>query len=88
MKRSTNRILTTHTGSLPRPADLLELIHARENGDPYDEQVFQGRVHTAVADIVRQQVEAGNEASPQQATGYQKEDHIMMRNHGFSNSSL
>ena len=59
MKRSIDHILTTHTGSLPRPADLLELIHARENGDPYDEQVFQDRVRTAVADIVRQQVEAG-----------------------------
>ena len=59
MKRSTDRILTTHTGSLPRPHDLLEMIQARERGDPYDTQVFQDRVHTAVADIVRQQVEAG-----------------------------
>jgi 5-methyltetrahydropteroyltriglutamate--homocysteine methyltransferase len=59
MKRSTDRILTTHTGSLPRPHDLLELIQAREYGDPYDTQVFQDRLHTAVADMVRQQVEAG-----------------------------
>jgi 5-methyltetrahydropteroyltriglutamate--homocysteine methyltransferase len=59
MQRSTHRILTTHTGSLPRPPDLLEMIQARERGDPYDTQVFQDRVHTAVADIVRQQVEAG-----------------------------
>jgi 5-methyltetrahydropteroyltriglutamate--homocysteine methyltransferase len=59
MKRSTDRILTTHTGSLPRPDDLLEMIDARERGVPYDEQAFQDRVHTAVASIVRQQVEAG-----------------------------
>jgi 5-methyltetrahydropteroyltriglutamate--homocysteine methyltransferase len=59
MKRSTDRILTTHTGSLPRPADLLEMIHARERGEPYDAQAFRDRLHTAVADIVRQQVEAG-----------------------------
>ncbi len=59
MKQSTDRILTTHTGSLPRPDDLLELIDARERGEVYDEQVFQDRVHTAVADIVRQQAEAG-----------------------------
>jgi 5-methyltetrahydropteroyltriglutamate--homocysteine methyltransferase len=59
MKRSTDRILTTHTGSLPRPPDLLEMIQARERGDPYNTQAFQDRLHTAVADIVRQQVEAG-----------------------------
>jgi len=52
MKRSTDRILTTHTGSLPRPADLLEMIDARERGKTYDAQALQARVHTAVADIV------------------------------------
>ena len=59
MRRSTDRILTTHTGSLPRPDDLLEMIDARERGAPYDEQALQNRVHTAVAGIVRQQAEAG-----------------------------
>jgi len=59
MKRRTDRILTTHTGSLPRPDDLLEMIDARERGAPYDEQVLQDRVRTAVAGIVRQQAEAG-----------------------------
>ena len=34
MKRSTNRILTTHTGSLPRPADLLEMMDAKERRGP------------------------------------------------------
>lgn len=59
MKRSADRILTTHTGSLPRPPDLLEMIDAKENGEPYDPQAFAERVRTAVADIVRQQVDAG-----------------------------
>jgi 5-methyltetrahydropteroyltriglutamate--homocysteine methyltransferase len=59
MKRSTDRILTTHTGSLPRPGDLLEMIDARERGTSYDAQALQERVRTAVADIVRQQAESG-----------------------------
>ncbi|MCH9027938.1 MAG: cobalamin-independent methionine synthase II family protein [Proteobacteria bacterium] len=59
MKRSTDRILTTHTGSLPRPPDLLEMIEAREGGRPYDEKAFDERVRTAVAEVVKDQVSAG-----------------------------
>src|SRR6266536_4704065 len=59
MKRSTDRILTTHTGSLPRPPDLLEQLRARETGEPVDAQAFAQRVRSAVAEVVRQQVEAG-----------------------------
>jgi 5-methyltetrahydropteroyltriglutamate--homocysteine methyltransferase len=58
MKRSTERILTTHTGSLPRPADLLPLIQAMENGTG-DRAAFGARVRSAVAEIVRTQVRAG-----------------------------
>ena len=36
MKQSTQRILTTHVGSLPRPPDLLEMIQAKERGEPFD----------------------------------------------------
>ena len=56
MKRSTERILTTHTGSLPRPADLLQAIGAREAGARDD---IGPTVKTAVAQIVRKQIEAG-----------------------------
>ena len=49
MKRSTDRILTTHTGSLPRPVDLVEMIQSRENGETSDGSVFNARVKTAVA---------------------------------------
>jgi 5-methyltetrahydropteroyltriglutamate--homocysteine methyltransferase len=58
MKRSTERILTTHTGSLPRPADLLPLIQAMETGTG-DPAAFGARVHSAVAEIVLAQFRAG-----------------------------
>src|ERR1700739_4835567 len=59
MKRSTNRILTTHCGSLPRPKDLLDLMKAKAAGQRYDELAYTARVKDAVADIVRRQTEAG-----------------------------
>jgi 5-methyltetrahydropteroyltriglutamate--homocysteine methyltransferase len=59
MKRSTERILTTHTGSLPRPAKLIPLIFARERGDQVDEDEFASAVRQAVHDIVRAQLAAG-----------------------------
>src|SRR5262249_8671722 len=59
MKRSTDRILTTFVGSLARPLDLLEMMYAREHGQPYNQEAYAGRVRSAVADVVRQQVEAG-----------------------------
>ena len=59
MKRSTDRILTTFVGSLARPPDLLETMHAREHGQPYDREAYARRVRRAVAEVVRQQVEAG-----------------------------
>ena len=59
MKRSTERILTTHVGSLIRPPDLREMIRARESGNPYDHEALAARVRSAVAEAVRQQVECG-----------------------------
>lgn len=59
MKYSTERILTTHVGSLPRPPDLLEMIRAKEQGRPFDAATFAGRVKGAVAEAVRRQAEAG-----------------------------
>jgi 5-methyltetrahydropteroyltriglutamate--homocysteine methyltransferase len=59
MKNSARRIRTTHVGSLPRPAELLELIQARELGKPYEEKVLAGKIRSAVAEIVRQQIDAG-----------------------------
>ena len=59
MKRSTNRILTTHVGSLPRPANLLEMTTAKISGRPYDQTAWNAQVKTAVLEVVRQQVESG-----------------------------
>jgi 5-methyltetrahydropteroyltriglutamate--homocysteine methyltransferase len=59
MKRSTNRILTTHTGSLPRPPDLIDMLRARETGQLYDAQAMEKRVREAVSETVRAQADAG-----------------------------
>jgi 5-methyltetrahydropteroyltriglutamate--homocysteine methyltransferase len=59
MKRSTDRILTTHTGSLPRPHDLTTTLEALDGGTPPDAMAFDARVRRAVADIVKQQVDVG-----------------------------
>src|SRR5688572_8824658 len=58
--RNTDRILTTHTGSLPRPADLIEMIRSRQQ-DPtsVDEGAFQARVREAVIEVTQKQVDAG-----------------------------
>ena len=59
MKRSTDRILTTHCGSLPRPRKLLDLMKAKVNSEPYDANAFAEEVQNAVAEIVRKQAESG-----------------------------
>jgi 5-methyltetrahydropteroyltriglutamate--homocysteine methyltransferase len=59
MKRSTNRILTTHAGSLARPMDLLETMDAKLRAQPYDHEVYGKRIRSAVAEMVRRQVECG-----------------------------
>src|SRR6266540_3096543 len=59
MNRSTDRILTTHTGSLPRPPDLIEMIRSRENGEAVEEAAFQARVREAVFETVQKQIDAG-----------------------------
>jgi methionine synthase II (cobalamin-independent) len=59
MHRSTSRILTTHTGSLPRPSDLVAMLNAKELGEPYDAKAFAARVERAISEVVQQQVDAG-----------------------------
>ncbi|HXM56479.1 MAG TPA: cobalamin-independent methionine synthase II family protein [Candidatus Dormibacteraeota bacterium] len=59
MKQSTERILTTHVGSLARPKELLETMREKENGRPYDRALFDEQVRTAVRDVVRKQAEVG-----------------------------
>jgi 5-methyltetrahydropteroyltriglutamate--homocysteine methyltransferase len=59
MKRSTHRILTTHTGSLPRPAKLLEMMLSSEMSRLKDDPGFQAEVRSAVAEMVRLQTGNG-----------------------------
>ena len=59
MQRSVDRILTTHVGSLPRPADLHAMASAKRKGEAVDEARYRARVTQAVADIVRKQASIG-----------------------------
>src|SRR5262245_20713147 len=59
MKRSTERILTTHVGSLVRPPALQDFLRARQAGKPDDEADCAPCLTASVAEIVRQQAEAG-----------------------------
>ena len=63
MQRSTERILTTHAGSLPRPPDLLEMINAKEEGRPFDLSRYHARVKSAVREAVEKQAAAGIDIS-------------------------
>ncbi len=59
MKRSSDRILTTHVGSLIRPPDLQDFLRLKQAGKPYDEQAYQRCLTQSVAAVVRQQAETG-----------------------------
>ena len=59
MKRSAERILTTHVGSLARPTALLDVMREKENDRPYDHDEFRRLVRESVADVVRKQAEVG-----------------------------
>jgi 5-methyltetrahydropteroyltriglutamate--homocysteine methyltransferase len=59
MKRSIDRFLTTHTGSLPRPDDLIRTMYAKEEGVPVEREALAIRVASAVEEVVRRQVDAG-----------------------------
>ncbi|HZP86944.1 MAG TPA: cobalamin-independent methionine synthase II family protein [Burkholderiales bacterium] len=59
MKRSKDRFLTTHTGSLPRPDDLIRMMYAKEEGVPVDAAALSARIAAAVAEVVRKQADAG-----------------------------
>jgi 5-methyltetrahydropteroyltriglutamate--homocysteine methyltransferase len=59
VKRSTGRFLTTHTGSLPRPDDLIRTMFAKEEGVPVDAAALGARIRAAVAEVARRQAESG-----------------------------
>jgi len=89
MKRSTERFLTTHTGSLPRPDDLIRMMFAREEGVPVDAAALAARVSAAVDEVVQRQVECGLDvvndgemSKPSYAT------YIKDRLHGFGGQRI
>jgi 5-methyltetrahydropteroyltriglutamate--homocysteine methyltransferase len=59
MKRSTNRILTTHVGSLIRPAALQEFLRAKQAGKPFDQAAYARCLQDSVAEVVHQQADVG-----------------------------
>ena len=59
MKRSTNGILTTHVGALAHPADLHEMVQAKDEGKPVNVEMLDGAIRKAVVDIVKKQVDNG-----------------------------
>lgn len=59
MLRSTGRIRTSHAGALEQPESLREVIRKRDEGQPYDEAVFDAELRTAVATVVKGQSECG-----------------------------
>ena len=59
MQRSEQRILTTHAGSLPRPAALTRLFAQRVNGEPVDAKEIEAQGRAAVREIVKKQIETG-----------------------------
>ena len=63
MKHSTDRILTTHCGSLARPKDLLDLMKAKLNGEAYDRLRYANHIGGAVAQTVREQARATSMSS-------------------------
>jgi len=59
LKLSTDRIITTHVGSLPRPERLAEILIERENGDPVDATEFRREAEAAIRWVVQKQLESG-----------------------------
>ncbi len=59
LQQNTDRIQTTHIGSLPRPHRLLDVMKAKYSGQPYDDDAFQEALRGAVRDVVREQVDCG-----------------------------
>ena len=59
MKRSQERILTTHTGSLPRPACLVNMLAAVARGESVDEEALDSAATASSLDVMRKQADAG-----------------------------
>jgi 5-methyltetrahydropteroyltriglutamate--homocysteine methyltransferase len=59
MKRSTDRILTTHVGSLIRPQALQDILRAKQAGQPYDQAAYETCLKQSIDDVVSRQADIG-----------------------------
>lgn len=83
-----NRILTTHTGSLPRPVDLVNVLEARARGDEVDSAALERRVTEEVGNVVRKQAECGLDIVNDGETGkYSYAAYVKERLSGFTRTS-
>jgi 5-methyltetrahydropteroyltriglutamate--homocysteine methyltransferase len=88
MKLSSERILTTHVGSLPRPADVSDMLLAKEDGMLADQVAFDACMKSAVADVVRQQVDVGIDiVSDGEMSKIGYSTYVTERLHGFKGDS-
>ena len=85
MKRSTERILTSHVGSLIRPDALLDFLRAKQGRKPYDEAAYQRCLKDSVAAIVREQAEVGIDVPSDGEFGksYSWSQYVLERLSGF-----
>jgi 5-methyltetrahydropteroyltriglutamate--homocysteine methyltransferase len=86
MRRSTDRILTTHAGSLPRPPDLTRMMWDLLDGKSVDEGKLRARVREAVAEVVGKQRDAGIDiVSDGEMSKVGFSNYVMQRYSGFAN---
>src|SRR5262245_66387197 len=86
MKRNTDRIQTTHAGSLPRPADLTRMMFDLIDDKPVDQGKLNARVSEAVVEAVRKQREAGVDIiSDGEMSKIGFSNYVMQRYNGFAN---
>jgi 5-methyltetrahydropteroyltriglutamate--homocysteine methyltransferase len=88
MKRSTDRILTTHAGSLPRPEDLTRMMWDIIDNKPVDPAMLDARVKDAVAEAVKKQLDAGIDiVSDGEMSKIGFSNYVMQRFSGFANQA-
>ncbi len=88
MKRSVDRILTTHAGSLPRPDDLTRMMWDAIDGKPPEQDRFRARIRSAVAEMVQMQKEAGVDViSDGEMSKFGFSNYVVQRYSGFGKAA-
>jgi methionine synthase II (cobalamin-independent) len=72
LQQNTDRIQTTHIGSLPRPHRLLDVMKAKYAGQSHDEKRYQETLRNSVADAVRERVQCGNNTKVHRTVVWEK----------------